>query len=231
MSRGDTGEENQSLAGWVHVVPEVGLGTTTPSNLFFCSSKLCFVQSPSEPRALLPHPWELRTKFYMAVNIDALRKTQDSKSSCNPPYWRRIMWRNDQGCLKSCRAFFHCVMWDIFFVICSVCVESVFVVYKLVERLQSPINSKWVAAGSTFLLRLCLLNNVPSRLIMNNISLRPIVPLTFLHLTMIKMPSAHHLSIFSFSFYIFHHLPPPLLLSVLVSLSVALIHNSFQLNH
>lgn len=195
-----------------------------------------FCPEPSMPRAFSPPLWELWTKFYMAVNIDALRTAQDD---CNPLYWRRrIMWRNDQGCLKSCRAF---TMWFLCYMQNAVCggfvwecifVQCVFVVHKLVERqfFQTPISRKRVAAGSTFPLRLCLLNNVPSQLIMNNISVGFVVPLTFLHLAMIKMPSAHHFS-FSLSFYTFHHLffltlPPPLLLSVLVSLSLVLIHNS-----
>lgn len=58
------------------------------------------------------------------------------------------------------------------FVKVKVCERRAFVVYKLVEShfFQTPINNEQVAAGSTLPLRLCLLNNVPSRLIMNNIS-------------------------------------------------------------
>lgn len=54
----------------------------------------------------------------------------------------------------------------------KVCVRRAFVVYKLVEShfFQTPINNEQVAAGSTLPLRLCLLNNVPSRIIMNNVS-------------------------------------------------------------
>lgn len=59
------------------------------------------------------------------------------------------------------------------FVKVKVCVRRAFVVYKPVEShfFQTPINNEQVAAGSTLPLRLCLLNNVPSRLIINNISI------------------------------------------------------------
>lgn len=101
-------------------------------------------------------------------------------------------------CRMQC-VWFVCVRMHLYMMCCC----GVWTSRDISSRL--PLIADGVAAGSTFPLRLCLLNNVPSRLIMNNISSLLVVPFTFFHLTMIKMPSAHHLS-FPLSFYIFHRL-------------------------
>lgn len=135
-----------SLLSWVHVVPRVGVITTTPSNFFFLLIKVILFPEPSMPRAFSPTPARAVNKILYGCKYWCIGKAQGSKTGttrCTAGGWQceamiKGVWSPTE--LSLCDGTFFVVHRMQCVAVCKTVHfwGSVFVVYKLEKKTGLP---------------------------------------------------------------------------------------------